>query len=88
MPLCQPQLEIRSITAGSWAMTVIGTSWLASSPLTIVEGWWSPRTMSTRSSSPYVSTKETRVFSEYWIDCPKAALTRSESRHTSSGDSP
>ena len=48
--------EIRSRTAGSFATIVIGTSWLASSPVISVCGWWSPRKISTRLSLPYVST--------------------------------
>ena len=38
MPRCQPQPPIRSITFGSWAMTEIGTSWLAPWPVTTVAG--------------------------------------------------
>lgn len=36
------QEAIRSITAGSFAMTPTGTAWFAPSPLTTVAGWWSP----------------------------------------------
>ena len=59
-PSCQPQPEIRSSTAGSRATMVIGTSWLAPSPVTTGAGWWSPRKTSTRLSSPYVCTYEMR----------------------------
>ena len=37
-PSCQPQLDMRSSTLGSWAMTVIGTTWLAPRPETIGRG--------------------------------------------------
>ena len=48
MPSTQPHPRIRRSTDGSWAMIEIGTSWLASSPLTVVAGWWSPSTTITR----------------------------------------
>ena len=38
IPSCQSQPAIRSITFGSWAMTEIGTSWLAPWPVTSVAG--------------------------------------------------
>ena len=63
-PSCQPHPETCSTTAGSWAITVTGTSRLPPEPLTMVEGWWSPSSTSTRSSSPYGSTKEMRLVSE------------------------
>jgi ribosomal protection tetracycline resistance protein len=47
---CQP--AILSSTAGSFVTIVIGTSWVAPSPVMIEAGWWSPRKISTRSSSP------------------------------------
>src|SRR5436305_2109303 len=47
-PSFQPHPVIRLSTAGSWAITEIGTSWLGCFPLTISHGWWSPRTISTR----------------------------------------
>ena len=58
------------MTAGSWAMTVTGTSWLAPAPDTIVDGWWSPSTTSTRLSSWNVCTNETRALIVYSTDCP------------------
>ncbi len=50
-PRCQSQSAIARITAGSCAITVTGTSWPGSSPLTNECGWWSPATISTRSGS-------------------------------------
>src|SRR6478735_9414035 len=58
-PFCQRQPPILSSTAGSCAITEIGTSWEAPCPLMIVSGWWSPRTTSTRFLSPKRWTNET-----------------------------
>ena len=88
-PSCQPQAEMRLITAGSRAMIVMGTSWLAPVPVTTVAGWWSPSTTSTRSLLSWqFSTKETRVLSEYSMDCAYAARTCSGSRQTTCGEGP
>src|SRR5262249_26693310 len=62
-------------TEGSRATIEIGTSWLAPSPLTVLEGWWSPSSMSTRFGSLSSVTHEVRACSEYWIDLPKAFRT-------------
>src|SRR5262249_29050787 len=51
-PSCQPQPLIWSSTFGSCAITEIGTSCDAPSPLTVVAGWWSPSTTSTVLSFP------------------------------------
>ena len=39
---------MRFSTFGSCAMIVIGTSWVALAPVTMVAGWWSPSTIITR----------------------------------------
>ena len=49
-PGTQPQPAIRRITAGSWAITETGTSWLDPT-VTGLWGWWSPSTTSTRFGS-------------------------------------
>jgi hypothetical protein len=46
-PFVQRHDEMLFITSGSFAMMLIGTLWLAPSPLTIDDGWWSPRTINT-----------------------------------------
>ena len=51
-PSCQPQLDGSSSTVGSRVTKVTGTSRPEPEPVTIGEGWWSPRKTSTRSSSP------------------------------------
>src|SRR5215472_10645781 len=69
-PSCQCQEAICRNTEGSRATIEIGTSWLARSPLTVLEGWWSPSRMSTRFGSLSSVTHEVRARSEYWIDRP------------------
>src|SRR6185312_6714200 len=69
-PSCQCQEAICRNTEGSWATIEIGTWWLARSPLTVLEGWWSPSRMSTRFGSLSSVTHEVRARSEYCIDRP------------------
>ena len=46
-PGVQPQPEMRRSTAGSCAISEIGTSWETPTPLTLLLGWWSPSTIIT-----------------------------------------
>ena len=69
-PLCQCHGASRLTTLGSCATIEIGTSWVAVYPLTVVAGWWSPSSITTRFLSCTRAIHDVSASIEYRIDCP------------------
>ena len=67
---------------------MIGTSRLAFAPVTTGAGWWSPRKISTMSSSPYFCTYEISASSEYSMDLMYEARSLSGSPMIDPGGPP
>ena len=59
---------------------------VAGAPDTMVAGWWSPSSTTTRSSSAYVERKETTDCREYSIEWAYAARTRPASGQMSASE--